>query len=240
MEALHGKVAIVTGASRGAGLAIAARLAREGLAVAMLARTEQDLRAAADEVGGEGRRALAIPTDIADEAAVARAVERTVEAFGRIDLLVNNAGIGARGRVDELGLEAWQRVLATNLTGIFLCSRAVLPHLRKQGAGWIISISSGAGKQGYAGMSAYCASKFGLMGFMQSLAAEVTDEHIKVSTICPGTIATGFGKRPGEGSRPRPGAKYLLPEDLADAVVALLAQSDRAWTQEMNLWPFRD
>lgn len=240
MDALHGKVAVVTGASRGAGQAIAARLAREGMAVAMLARGEHDLRAAAEEVVHAGGQALAIPADIADESAVSRAIERTVAAFGRIDLLVNNAGIGARGRVDELELDAWQLVLATNLTGTFLCSRAVLPHLRKQGGGWIISISSGAGKQGYAGMSAYCASKFGLMGFMQSLAAEVTDEHIKVSTICPGTIATGFGGRPGERPRPRPGAKYLLPEDLADAVVSLLLQSDHAWTQEMNLWPFRD
>jgi len=239
VEALQGKVAVVTGASRGAGEAIAARLAREGMAVALLARTERDVQRAADAIARDGGRVIAIPTDVADEHAVARAIGRTVEAFGRIDLLVNNAGIGARGRVDDLELEAWQRVLATNLTGTFLCSRAVLPHMRAQGGGWIVSISSGAGKQGYGGMSAYCASKFGLMGFMQSLAAEVGDEHIKVSTICPGTIATSFGKPPGEGSKPSPGAKYLLPDDLADAVVALLAQSERAWTQEMNLWPFR-
>lgn len=237
---LSGKVAIVTGASRGAGKAIAARLAAHGAAVGLLARQSDALTTATEELCSAGARAIALPADVANPDEVERAVSAAVVAFGRLDILINNAGIGARGRVEELSPDDWQRVIATNLTGPFLCSRAVLPHLRQQGGGWIISISSGAGKQGYPGMSAYCASKFGLMGFAQSLAAEVTDEFIKVSVISPGTIATGFGKTPSDGGRPRPGAKYLLPDDLADAVLTLLAQSGRAWTQEMNLWPFRE
>jgi len=230
----------VTGGSRGAGKAIASRLASEGMSVALLARTEVTLHAAVHDIVSAGGRAIGIPTDIANPEAVHAAVQRAADEFGRLDLLVNNAGIGSRGTVAELKVGDWQRVIDTNLTGAFLCSQAVLPHLKQQGGGWIISISSGAGRQGYSGMAAYCASKFGLMGFSQSLAAEVTDDHIKVSVISPGTILTEFGASPGQQRAPRPGVKYLLPDDLADAVVALLHQSDRAWTQDMTLWPFRD
>jgi NAD(P)-dependent dehydrogenase (short-subunit alcohol dehydrogenase family) len=239
MRDLTGKVAMVTGGSRGAGKAIGAALAAEGVSVSLVGRTPGDLETAVRAIEASGGRALGLPADIADEAAVDRVMGETVHAFGAVDILINNAGVGARGSVEEIEVARWRRVLDTNLTGAFLCSRAVLPHMRKRGAGWIISISSGAGKQGYPNMAAYCASKFGLMGFSQALAAEVTDANIKVSVICPGTIATGFSS-PGQGSTPRPGAKYLLPEDVAEAVVALLKQSDRAWTQEMNLWPFRD
>src|SRR5262249_39090559 len=121
-----------------------------------------------------------------------------------------------------------------NLTGAFLCSRAVLPAMRRQGSGHIIMIDSGAGKQGYATMAAYSASKFGLIGFAQALAQEVGDEGIKVCTITPGSIISGFA-----GGQTRQGAKYLLPEDVAEAVLYLLQQSVRAWTQEMSLWPFK-
>jgi NAD(P)-dependent dehydrogenase (short-subunit alcohol dehydrogenase family) len=148
-----------------------------------------------------------------------------------VDILVNNAGIAFRGPVESFPLEQWNRVLAVNLTGMFLCSRAVIEPMKRQHRGHIVNIASGAAKQGYPELSAYCASKFGVLGFSEALAAELSPWNVKVSTLIPGSIATGFGPR-------RPGAKYLLPEDVAQAILYLVTQSDRAWTQEMNVWPF--
>ncbi len=235
MAAIRGSVVIVTGAGRGVGRATALALAERGAQIVLGARTAADLEQVAAEAWRLGARAEVVAADIREEAGAAALAERALAAFGRIDTLINNAGIGCPGSVESLSLADWRACLDTNLTGAFLCSRAVLPAMRQQASGQIIMISSGAGKQGYAGMSAYCASKFGLMGFAQSLAAEVTDAGVKVATITPGSILTDFGG----SSRPRPGAKYLLPEDVAQAIMYLLEQSERAWTQEMSLWPFR-
>ncbi len=229
---MDGKVVLVTGASKGVGKAIAMLLASEGAAVVMVARSEDELRVAAEEVTQAGGKAVAYAADVADPEAMAAAVRAAREELGGLDALVNNAGTGGKGHVEDLAIEEWRRVLETNLTGAFVCSQAVIPELRARGGGSIISIGSGAGKQGYAGMSAYCASKFGLHGLMQSLAQEVGDQNIKVAIINPGSIRTEFG-----GSRERSG-KMLWPEDVAQAVLYLLSQSPRAWTQEMNLWPF--
>ncbi len=139
-------------------------------------------------------------------------------------------------------LADWDETIATNLTGPFLCAKAAIPHLRQRGGGHIIAISSGAGKQGYPQLGAYSASKFGLMGLMQGLAGEVGDDGIKVSAIVPGSIITPFGGRAVEEKREAMSSdsakKYLEPEDVAEAILFLLRQPRRAWTQEMNLWPF--
>ncbi len=234
---LSGQVGLVTGASRGIGRAIALALAEAGLDLALAARGQAALDAVADEVRALGRRCVAVATDVGVPAEVDRLVARALAELGRLDVLVNNAGVDAHGTVEESAVEDWQRVLATNLTGPYLCSRAVLPAMRRQGGGAIVNISSGAGKTGYAGMAAYCASKFGLMGFAEALAAEVGDQGIKVSTICPGTTVTEFGGRPPARQA---GVKVLLPEDVAAAVLYLLRQSPQAWTSEMTLWPFRE
>lgn len=234
---LTGQVALVTGASRGIGRAIALALAAAGMDLVLAARGQAALDAAAAEVRATGRRCLAVATDVGVPAEVDRLAREAGAAFGHVHVLVNNAGVGTSGRVEELAVADWERVLATNLTGPFLCSRAVLPLLARAGGGAIINISSGAGKTGYAGMAAYCASKFGLRGFAEALAAEVGDHGIKVSTIYPGTTVTGDGERDG---RRQPGVKVLLPEDVAQAVVYLLRQSPQAWTSEMTLWPFRE
>ncbi len=234
---LAGQVAIITGASRGIGRELALTLASAGMEVGITARGQEALDEVAAEVRQRGRRCVAVAIDIAEPEGVARLVGRVLDELGRIDVLINNAGIGARGTVETLALEDWQRVLATNLTGPFLCSRAVLPAMKQQGSGAIINISSGAGKTGYAGMAAYCASKFGLQGFTESLAAEVGDAGIKVSTIFPGTTVTGFG---GDRPRRKPGVKVLFPEDVAAAVLYLVRQSRQAWTSELTLWPFRE
>lgn len=229
MNQIAGKTVIVTGASHGAGREIARRLATEGASITLLARGQADLAQAVQEIRSAGGRCLSFSCNVADPEAVGEAVRKTEHEFGGIDGLINNAGIGASGPVEQLSLDDWNSVISTDLTGPFVCSQAVIPALRRRGGGFIISIGSGAGKQGYAGMAAYCAAKFGLHGLMQSLAQEVSDNNIKVSIINPGTIQTGFGSSSG---------KKLLPEDVADAVVHLLRQSDRAWTQEMDLWPF--
>jgi len=226
---LAGKVGLVTGGGRGAGLAIARALAGEGIAVGLMARGRDRLEAAAGEIERAGGRALALVGDVRSWAEVERRVGELVDRFGRLDLLVNNAAVRGHGLAESAPLEEWRAAIETNLIGAYHCARAAIPHLKAAGGGWIIGIGSGAARRGYAGMSAYSASKFGLLGLNESLAEELREHRIKVSTILPGSIATGARQ---------PGARYLEPEDVAQAVLALLAQSERAWTQEMNLWPF--
>lgn len=243
----QGKVAIVTGASRGLGRAIAIRLAREGINVALAATSKEDLDAVMTEIelefeaGVAAGRALAVPTDITDESQVKRLVDETLKAFGRVDILINNAGIGYNGPVETMSAADWDHVVNVNLRGVFLCSREVLGPMKRQGGGNIISIGSGAGKQGYPNLAAYCASKFGLMGFSEALAAEVGEAGIKVTVALPGTIAgTDFSwrSRKGQAAPKQPGRKVVMPEDIAEAIVYLLNQPVSVRTAEMNLWPF--
>jgi 3-oxoacyl-[acyl-carrier protein] reductase len=233
---IRDSVVIITGASSGVGKATALALARRGARLVLGARSSQELQAVAIEVSERGGEAEPVVADVRVETDAQALAARALAAFGRIDALVNNAGIGGSGAVETLPLETWRACLDTNLTGPFLCSRAVIPAMRRQQSGHIIMIASGAGKRGYGGMAAYSASKFGLIGLAESLADELGDDHIKVCTITPGSILTDFSGARG----PRPGAKYLYPEDIAEAIVFLLEQSERAWTQELNLWPFRE
>ena len=232
----NGKAAIVTGAGRGAGRAIARALAGQDMAVALVARSRPELERVAAEIEAAGGRTLVAPADVADERQAAESVEAAVSAFGHLDVLVNNAGIGLYGPVEDYSSADWQRTLATNLTGPFLMTRAALPHLKRRPGSAIIAIGSGAALQGYANLAAYAASKFGLRGFMQSLAHEASE--VKVCTILAGTIMTDFGPR-SRAEKIANGQKLLTPEDLADAVLFLLSQSVRAWTQELQLWPFK-
>jgi 3-oxoacyl-[acyl-carrier protein] reductase len=237
---LAGKIAIVTGAGSGVGRATAVLLAGEGAASVLVGRRRDLLEETAGLVAERGGDALVAPADVADEVAVADVVARAIAELGGIDVLVNAAGVGLYGAVEGYPLAAWQRTIATNLTGVFLFCRAVVPGMRERGGGAILAIASGAGKQGYADLAAYSASKFGLIGFMQSLAAEVGNQGIKVSTIVPGSILTEFGDRPIAEKRAAiaAGKRYLEPEDVAQAALFLLRQPARAWTQELNLWPF--
>ncbi|MGH2457762.1 MAG: SDR family oxidoreductase [Chloroflexota bacterium] len=237
MGLLNGKVTLVTGAGRGAGRAIALRLAREGAAVTLLARSADQLAAVGREIEAAGGRALVTLADVSDAEAVGQAVDATEATFGGLDALINNAGLSLVAPSATDPLANWQRVLDTNLTGAFVCARAAYDALKRRGGGNIVAIASGAGRQGYPRMAAYCASKFGLIGLMQALAAEWGPDRIKVSTILPGSILTDFGGR-SAADRARSGAKYIAPDDVADAVVFLLTQPPRAWTQDLNLWPF--
>jgi 3-oxoacyl-[acyl-carrier protein] reductase len=237
MAELRGKVALITGAGSGVGRATSLLLAREGASIGLLGRQIAPLEATAREVHGHGGQALSLPADVSDERAVEQAVNRVNSEFGGLDFLINSAAVGIYGPVETYLLEDWRRTIATNVTGVFLCCRAAIPLLRQRGGGQIITISSGAGKRGYANLAAYSTSKFAVMGFMESLAEEVGPLGIKCTTVVPGSILTDFGPRSIE-QKLASDKKYLRPEDVADAVVQVLRQPAHVWTQEMNVWPF--
>jgi NAD(P)-dependent dehydrogenase (short-subunit alcohol dehydrogenase family) len=186
---LDGKVSIVTGGGKGIGRAIALRFAAEGADVVVSGTTKDALDRVAQEIGERGRRALAVVADVADEADVERLAARTLDEFGTIDILVNNAGIaGPTALATDVTREDWDRTLAVNLTGAFLCAKHVLPHLIKQRSGRVINITSIAGLKAYAWRSPYSASKWGMIGLTQSLAEEVGRYDITVNAIAPGPV----------------------------------------------------
>lgn len=189
-EELHGKVAIVTGAGRGLGRAMAGALVEAGAAVTVASRTRAELDAFVDEVEGAGGRALACPTDVADEASIERMVQETVDTFGRIDILVNNSGIVASTSLLDQASEEWDRVIATNLRGAYLATRAVGRHLVAQRFGKIINIASNFALQGVAEHAAYSASKAGIIGFTRAMAIEWARYGVQVNAIAPGYFAT--------------------------------------------------
>lgn len=223
---LEGQVALVTGASSGLGEAVAIALAEAGADVALVARSEEDLRRVEKEVSGTGQRALVLPTDLASVGETLEAVERTVETFGRVDMLINAAGTDAPGLVEDLEVEDWDRTLAVNLRAPFLLSKAVFPIMREAGRGLIVNVSSVAGKKGWANASAYCASKFGLAGFTQSLADEGRVHRIRAVVLYPGAMATNWGawspeeRREGEKEEASP-AQVLPPGEVAAFIVWL-------------------
>jgi 3-oxoacyl-[acyl-carrier protein] reductase len=233
---LAGRVVLITGGSRGAGLATAQRLGAAGACVSLVARDWAHLNDAVEGLQAAGAAAMGTVGDVTDPTSMDAAVLATERQYGGLDVLVNNAGIGRYGPVAEQPPDEWRRVIEVNVLGVFNATRVALPAFRRRGGGAVISISSGAARQGYPNMSAYCASKAALEGFMRALAAEVADEPIKCATIVPGGILTDFGIRTRE-ERAASGGRFLEPEDVAEAVYFLLTQPPRAWTQEMTLWP---
>jgi NAD(P)-dependent dehydrogenase (short-subunit alcohol dehydrogenase family) len=228
IRTLEGRAALVTGASSGLGRATAIALTRAGADVAIVARSEEELESVREEITKIGRRALALPIDLASAKETAEAVERTVEELGHLDLLVNAAGTDAPGTVEELDIEGWDRTLAVNLRAPFLLSKAAFPHMREAGSGTIINISSVAGKKGWANASAYCASKFGLTGFTEALADEGKEHGIRAIVLYPGAMATHWGafspeERRASEPEEAPPTRVLPPERVADLIVWLAA-----------------
>lgn len=232
------RVAVIVGGGSGVGRATAFRLAREGWAIVVLGRTSETLHETVAQVAAHDGRGLAIPADAADEDAVAHALRQAHDQWGRIDALVYTAGLGRYGPIEHYSLADWEAMLRTNLTGAFVCTRAALPYLKERG-GAIVAIGSGAAHQGYAGLAAYSAAKFGLRGYMQALAGEVGDDGIKVSLVNPGSIMTTFAGATIEEKRRQQseGRAYLDPDDVAQAVAYVLSQPPGVWTQELNVWP---
>ncbi len=225
-------IAVVTGASRGIGSAIAAELARRSYRLALVARDPAALEAAARRLAGAGAEARTFVCDVRDAAAVKTAFGAILSWAGRVDVLVNNAGIGGFGAIQELSEEVWDNTLDTNLRGAFLCSRAVAPQMIRQRSGYIINIGSLAGKNFFAGAAAYCASKWGLMGLTKCMGEDLRGYGIRVSVICPGSVHTEFS--PHAGKDPQ---KMLQPEDVARTVGWLLEQSPTSFASEIELRP---
>jgi 3-oxoacyl-[acyl-carrier protein] reductase len=226
--ALQGRAALVTGSSSGLGRATAIALSLAGADVALVARSTEELESAREEAAKGGGRTLALSVDLAREVEAIRAVEQTVEAFGRIDVLVNAAGTDVPGTVEELSVEGWDRTLSVNLRAPFLLSKAAFPHMREAGGGTIVNVSSVAGKKGWANASAYCASKFGLTGFTEALADEGKEHGIRAIVVYPGAMATNWGafspeERQQSEPNEAPATQVLAPERVADFIAWFVA-----------------
>lgn len=231
---LAGSVALVTGGSRGIGRAIAQRLATLGASVAICGREGTALQSAAADLEKLGARAFFRLTDVSKASQVSELVAETEAALGSISILVNNAGIGLFGPAHEKTEADWDRVVNTNLKSVFLVSRAVVPSMIRRGSGDIINISSLAGRNTFAGGGIYCASKWGLMGLSGCMMEDLRGHGIRVSVVCPGSVATEFS-----GSRPKEPGKALRPEDVAHAVEAIVTQRPGSVVSEIQLRPLR-
>jgi 3-oxoacyl-[acyl-carrier protein] reductase len=234
-------VGIVTGGSKGIGLAITRAFLERGMQVAISGRNAEELQHAATALGG-GDKVLTVQADVRDAADAQRLVDEAVSRFGGVDVLVNNAGVGRFANVADMTLEAWRQVIDTNLSGVFHCCRAVIPEMKRRGAGFIVNISSLAGKNAFTGGAAYCASKAGLNQFSEALMQEVRYDNIRVSYVLPGSVATGFGDRgsAGDADPSTLGAGWkLAPEDVARVVLDLVAHDPRSLPSRVELRPSR-
>ena len=236
MESIRDRIAIVTGGTRGIGGAIASALLQAGARVVVCARTREAVAACVDRLERRwpGRiKGAACDVSCFDE--VRSLVDFTVREFGGLDILVNNAGVGIMGDIAEICPRQWQEVIGTNLTGVYHCCHAAVPILRRRGGGYILNIGSLAGTQGFAGGSAYNASKFGLNGFSEAIMQDLRHDNIRVSAVLPGSVNTGFrGHRAGEQARWK-----LTPEDVARVVVDLLRHDPRSLPSRVELRPTR-
>jgi 3-oxoacyl-[acyl-carrier protein] reductase len=229
---LKGTVALVTGGSRGIGKAIARKLASLGAAVSICGRDAAALEKSKNEIRQLGHPVYAQIADVTKTTDVEQLVRATQEKLGPISLLVNNAGIGRFGPVQEKSEEEWDLVINANLKSIFLVSRAVVPAMIRAGVGDIINISSLAGKNTFAGGGIYCASKWGVQGLTGCMAEDLRGHGIRVSAICPGSVATEFS-----GRGPKDPQKVLSPEDVAHAVAMLVLQGPQSFISEVHLRP---
>jgi len=234
-SSIQGKTAIVTGGSRGIGLAIAAGLLAEGVSVSITGTNPDHLRAAEASLLAKtagGAKLLTFTADVRDHLAVDSVVEETVRRLGGLDILVNNAGVGWFGTVESESHDDWRRVIDTNLTGIFNCCHAAIPHMRRRGESYIINISSLAGKNVVTGGAGYCASKAGVNAFSEVLLQEVRQDGIRVTYVCPGSVNTDF-----TGHADPNNDWKLRPEDVAQVVLDLVRTDKRSLPSLVEMRP---
>ena len=231
MASIENQIAVVTGAGRGIGQAIAIELGKLGARVTLVARSRSELDATAAVIG---KSASVIPADVRKKDELQEVFEQVQSAIGPVDILVNAAGLGIFGPVTDFKDEDFQTVIETNLRGIFYTCRFVLPSMIERKRGYIINIASIAGKVGSANRAVYCASKFGVVGFTESLAEEVRQHGIRVSVVCPGSTDTQFSGHVGKTRE-----WMLRPEDVAHAVRMLVTQEPNSFISEVIMRPTR-
>jgi len=232
LSALTGKVAVVTGGSRGIGLAIADALLRQGASVVISGTSQSHLDEAMKSLASHSGRVSAVQADVRRYTDVESLMSTAVADFGGLDILINNAGVGVFKPVAETTVEEWHRVLDTNLSGVFYCCHAGIPHMKRRGAGWIINISSLASKNAFVNGGAYCASKSALNAFSETLMQEVRYDGIRVAYVLPGSVNTGFGGLSNTKSE-----WALMPDDVAQAVVDLVAFPARSLPSRLEIRP---
>jgi NADP-dependent 3-hydroxy acid dehydrogenase YdfG len=229
---LIGKTALVTGASRGIGFAIAETLGRLGAKIAICARDAKKLEAAEGKLRASGYEVLAARADVTRASEIASLVQKTVQALGPIEILVNNAGIGYFGPIQHATEEIWDNVLDTNLKSVFLVTKAVVPGMIERRGGHVINIASLAGKNTFKNGGIYCASKWGLMGLTGCMAEDLREFGIRASAICPGSVNTEFSPHTGKD-----GGKLLQSNDIAHAVEMIVTQSPESFISEVSMRP---
>jgi len=228
------RVVLITGGTRGIGRALAEALLRAGDKVAVTGTSEDGVVKAERELAQSGDVA-AIVCDVREVSSAELAVRTAVARFGGLDVLINNAGVGVGVPIAEMPYDEWNRIIGTNLTGIFNCCKAAIPHLRQRGGGWIVNVSSLASTNPFAGGAAYCASKAAVNAFSEALMQELRYDNIRVSYVLPGSVATGFSSR-----EPESGSDWkLLPEDVAQAIVDVLNHPARSLPSRVEIRPSR-
>ena len=234
MESLKGKIALVTGAGKGIGRAVAIALAQEGVSVGIISRTETDLEKAAAEIASFGVKVAIAVANISDINSVNAAVRKIENELGPIDILINNAGTGKFAKFLELEPEEWENQVKVNLFGIYYTTRAVLPSMIERQTGDIVNISSTAGLRGAPLTSAYSASKFGVMGLTESLMQEVRKHNIRVTALAPSTVVTELAKSANLINNNE--EKLIQPEDFAELIISQLKLNRRVFVKDASIW----
>ena len=233
-NSIEGKVAIVTGASKGIGKAIAEVFAKSGVKVVLAARTRKVVEQVADDLKETGADVLAIPTDVTDDKAVQSLITETLDVYQKLDILINNAGAGVFGNVIDFDHTDWDTVINSNLKGVFLCTKFALPHMIADGSGQIINVLSIAAKVAFPASGAYCAAKAGALAFTKVLAAEVRQQNVRVTAVLPGSVESPFWDDIPE----HPDFdKMLKPEHIADAILSVCQQPNGMVTEEIVVMP---
>jgi NADP-dependent 3-hydroxy acid dehydrogenase YdfG len=237
---LKDKAVIITGASSGIGLEIAKSMAAAGARLALAARSMEKLERETADLAAVGVTTIAVPTDVTRESDCRALVRATVDAFGQIDVLINNAGYAPPASLLDTSEELWDATLNVCLKGVYLMTRAALPTMLKQGGGSIVNISSVAGKVGVANRAAYCAAKWGVHGFTEALRAEVGHQNIRAYLICPGPVATPWWTNVGSPQADEVRQHMLRPEEVAEAVHWVLTKPERIKIEEVVIKPGRN